>query len=276
MRANRETIITTVYVIVETICENLLQKPAQQQKLSDSEIITITICSALFFNSNHDKALSWLHQARYFSTMLSLSRYNRRVHRLKDVIEYCMEKIFQLFLYSDSYIEDSMPLPVCKRARASRNKKVRGRQYCGYSSSKREKFFGFRLHMVTDLQGIPVSIQILPGALHDLTPIYEITHCLPDNTTIFGDKAFTCQDVEKQLQKFFITLMPLRRKNQQNQWLMCDERIIKKNRRQIETSFSILSDVMGLNRLKARTLNGFLLKTYAGVLALIFHITLKP
>jgi hypothetical protein len=55
---------------------------------------------------------------------------------------------------------------------------------------------------------------------------------------------------------------------------MCDQRFIRENGHQIETSFSILSDMIGLNRLKARTLNGFLLKTYAAILALIFHIVL--
>jgi hypothetical protein len=274
MKTDRETTIITIYIIVETICEKLLLAPAQKQKLSDAQVTTIAICSALFFNSNHDKALAWLHRGNYFPVILSLSRYNRRVHRLKDFIEYCMEQVCQLFLTNDTYIEDSMPLPVCKRARASRNKKIRGKEYCGYCSSKNEKFFGFRLHMITTDEGIPVSIQILPGGFHDLTPVYEITCSLPDESTLLGDKAFSCAPVEENLKDFGITLMPKRKKNQKKQWLLCEERFIGENRRQIETSFSILSDVMGLNRLRARTLDGFLLKTYAAVLALIFHITL--
>jgi len=272
MPVDRETKITTIYIIVSTICGRLLKVPAQPQKLDDSELITIAICSALFFNSNHDKALSWLHQARYFPIMLSLSRYNRRVHRLKDVIEDCLKKVFEMFLNHSTYIEDSMPLPVCKRARASRNKKVRGKEYCGYCSSKKEKFFGFRLHMITTTQGIPVSIQILPGAYHDLTPIYEITNSLPDDSILLGDKAFSCDSVEKVLGTYGIFLMPIRRKNQKKQWFLHEQRFICENRHQIETAFSILSDVMGLNRLKARTLDGFLLKTYAAVLALIFYL----
>ena len=256
------------------ICEKLLEKPAQKQKLNDIEVITIAISSALFFNSNHDKALAWLFHARYFPTILSLSRYNRRVHNLKDIMEFCMEKIFDLFLNSETYITDSMPLPVCKRARARRNKKVRGREYCGYCAAKKEKFFGFRLHMIVNRDGVPVSVQILPGAFHDLTPLFEITYSLPKNSILLGDKAYNCQSIEKILKDAGITLMPFRKKNSKKQWFMCEQRFIRENRHQIETSFSILSDVMGLNRLKARTLNGFLIKTYASILALIFHIVL--
>ena len=47
------------------------------------------------------------------------------------------------------------------------------------------------------------------------------------------------------------------------------------NRKQIETSFSLLTEQMGLQQLKSRTLEGFLLKIYTAVLALIFHITTK-
>jgi len=41
-----------------------------------------------------------------------------------------------------------MPVPVCKRVRARRWRTVRGRTYCGYCPAKREKFFGWRLHLV--------------------------------------------------------------------------------------------------------------------------------
>ena len=88
---------------------------------------------------------------------------------------------------------------VCKRARASRNKKVRGREYYGYCVAKKEKFFGFRLHLIVDPDGLPVSLAILPAAYHDLTPLYEITSPLPQDTTVIGDKAYNCQLVESGL-----------------------------------------------------------------------------
>lgn len=194
---------------------------------------------------------------------------------MKDFIEFCFESISEIFLTGDLYIEDSMPVPVCKRVRACRNRKVQGREYCGYCAAKKEKFFGFRLHLVVDTKGVPVSLAIVPGAYHDLTPVYEISSPLPENSKVIGDKAFNSQRDEKGLNEFGISLMPIRRKDMKKQWSLFEERfIIREHREQIETSFSILSDVMGLNRLKATTLSGFILKVYAAVLALIFHITI--
>jgi len=185
-KTDKETLITTIYVVIDTLCQEILSVPAQKQKLSDAEIITIAICSALFFGSNHQKARVWLRVTGYFP-LLSLSRFNRRVHYLKDFIEFCFESLNELFLTGELYIEDSMPLPVCKRARASRNKKVKGREYYGYCAAQEEKFFGFRLHLVVETTGIPVSLAILPGAYYDLTPLYEITFPLPKNSTVIGD-----------------------------------------------------------------------------------------
>ena len=73
MKTDRDTLITTIYVVVETLCQKVLSSPPQKQKLTDAEIVTIAISSALFFNSNHDKALVWLHATGYFPEMLSLS-----------------------------------------------------------------------------------------------------------------------------------------------------------------------------------------------------------
>jgi len=71
MKTDRETMIITIYVIIDTLCQKLLFAPAQKQKLTDGEVITIAICSAIFFHSNHDKSLAWLRASGYFSEMLS-------------------------------------------------------------------------------------------------------------------------------------------------------------------------------------------------------------
>lgn len=80
-----------------------------------------------------------------------------------------------------------MPLPVCRRAQARRNKKVRGRDYCGYCASKREKFFGFRLYLVCTPEGLPVSFAVVAGGYHDLTPLHELTLALPLGACVFGE-----------------------------------------------------------------------------------------
>ena len=111
-----------------------------------------------------------------------------------------------------------MPLPVCKSARASRNKKVKGTIYYGHCAAKKEKFFGFRLHLIVDPDGIPVSFVVYPASYHDIRPMYEITYRVPKNSIILGDKAYNCEFLEKSILELGIILMPTRRKNMKKQW----------------------------------------------------------
>ena len=45
-----------------------------------------------------------------------------------------------LFATGVAYVLDSLPLPVCRRVRARRCRKMRGGDDCGYCAAKRERF----------------------------------------------------------------------------------------------------------------------------------------
>lgn len=77
------------------------------------------------------------------------------------------------------FIIDSLPVPVCKRARVRRCRKVRGLDYCGYCAAKREKFFGWRWHLIVNVQGVPVSWTLGEARFQDLTPLDELAFVLP-------------------------------------------------------------------------------------------------
>jgi len=112
------------------------------------------------------------------------------------------------------FIIDSMPLPVCKRVRAWRCRKVRGAEYCGYCAAKKEKFFGWRLHLVITPGGIPVSFDLVPAAFHDLTPVHELMERLPSGACIYADKGYNSADDEAWIAgETGIRLTPRRREN---------------------------------------------------------------
>jgi len=74
---------------------------------------------------------------------------------------------------------------------------VRGRIYCGYCAAKQEKFFGWRLQLVCTTEGVPVSFVLLPGSLHDLTPVHELLFGLPQGAKALGDKTLFSHDLAK-------------------------------------------------------------------------------
>jgi hypothetical protein len=154
-----------------------------------AEILTIGVIAAKYFRNHHERTLCLLSRLGYVHG-LSVSRFNRRLHTLRDWLYRVLVLISELYAHGDVFILDSMPLPVCKRARASRCRKVRGKAFCGYCAAKKEKFFGWRLHLLCTSTGIPVNVEILPAAEQDLTPIHELTFGLPEGASVLADKVY--------------------------------------------------------------------------------------
>jgi hypothetical protein len=152
--------------------------------------------------------------------------------------------------------------------RATRCRKVKGRLYYGYCAAKDEKFFGWRLHLVCTPTGLPVSFSLLPAALHDLTPVYELTFQLPSGALVVADKGYnSARDEASILAHTGVRLVVQRRDNMLPNTSV-DDRLIRQHRHLIETVNSQLG-AMGIQRLRARTNEGFLIKVHAALLALI-------
>jgi hypothetical protein len=154
-----------------------------------AEILTVGVVAAKYFQNHHERSLCVLTRLGYVRG-LSASRFNRRLHNLRDWLYRILILVTELYAKEEVFIIDSMPLPVCKRTRASRCKKVRGKVFCGYCAAKREKFFGWRLHLICTATGIPVHFEVLP-AEQDLTPIHELTYGLPVDATSSPTKAIS-------------------------------------------------------------------------------------
>lgn len=263
-----DQLIVTVFVVIADLCSVLKPPMKYRPQMSRAEIVLVAVVAALYFDNNQERALLVLRQCGYIPAdrCLSVSRYNRQLHQHADLVESCVEVLVWLAREGELFVIDSLPVPVCRRKRARRCRKVRGRIYCGYCAAKDEKFFGFRLHLVCTPGGLPVAFQLLPAALHDLTAIYELSYELPAAAKLLGDKAFNDATAEATLLENGLRLVPIRRSNMQpNTW--DDDYDLRHYRRRIETVISQL-EAMGLERLRATTLGGLAIKINASLLAL--------
>jgi hypothetical protein len=265
--------IITVYVVFDQMSDTFLGKVKYQPKMTPAEIMTVAVVAARYFNNNLERGLLMMREAGYIPAprCLSVSRFNRQLHRCASFFGFCLQTLMELARGGEVFIIDSEPVPVCKRKRARRCRKVRGRLFCGYCAAKDEKFFGWRLHLVCTPDGVPASFTLLPGALHDLTPIYELTYDFPAGATFYGDKGYNSGPDETELQTYELRLIPIRKKNMTPHTLW-DEYLLDQYRKGIETVNSQLES-MGLQRLRARTNEGFEIKVHSSLLAL-YHTQL--
>jgi hypothetical protein len=101
--------------------------------VSDAEVLTVAVVAAAFFGNHHARALA-ISRATGYQRGLSTSRFSRRVHALADWLALLLDVLVALFAHGPAaicdFINDSMPISVCKRVRARRCRTVQGRAYC--------------------------------------------------------------------------------------------------------------------------------------------------
>lgn len=263
-----DTRIVTIYVILDDLLRALGHRTDPRARTSDSEVLTVGVVAACQFANHHERALCILRGMGYLSGPLSISRFNRRFHALAHRLSDALDLLAMLCTTGELFIIDSMPLPVCRRARASRCRKLRGGEYYGYCAAKDEKFFGWRLHLIITPDGIPVSFDLVPAAYHDLTPMHELMERLPSGATVYADKGYNSAEDEAWLDgELGIRLIPWRRAKMVPNTL--EEMYgLQQHRRRIETVNSQLA-AWGTQQLHARTHDGWVLKVLASLVALL-------
>jgi Transposase DDE domain len=261
-----DTLIVTAFVITDDLMSALGHHSHACAHAPDAEVVTVAIAAAACFQNHQERALCVLRGLGYLSGSLSISRFNRRIHALADWLLLLLDTLGALFSHGEAFIIDSMPVPVCRRVRAGRCRKVRGRAYCGWCAAKREKVFGWRLHLVCTPAGVPVAFDLLPAGLHDLTPIHELTVGLPAGASVYGDKAYNSHTDEATiLAETGVRLVPIDKANMApNSWEEVEG--LWQYRKGIESVNSQMT-AWGIQRLHARTNEGFAIKVHATVLA---------
>jgi hypothetical protein len=114
-----DTMIITSYVVIDDMMRSLNHRSHILAKVTDAEVLTVAVVAAKYFHNNHERALWALTRLGYLSGPLSTSRFNRRLHALCDWLQLTLDTLGELFASGAVFIIDSMPLPVCRRERAS-------------------------------------------------------------------------------------------------------------------------------------------------------------
>jgi hypothetical protein len=117
-----------VYCLCDDLLKALYYAEDPQCQMSDAEVMTTAIVSALFFGGNHEKARQFLQEGGYIPQMLSKSLFNRRWHRSADLFWALFNMLGETWkqLNEDSlYIVDSFPVAVCDNYRFSSKRQIR-------------------------------------------------------------------------------------------------------------------------------------------------------
>ena len=204
--------------------------------------------------------------------MLSPSRFNRRLHRVKGLFLTLFAFLGEHWkdLNSESvYIIDSFPIASCDNIRIKRSWRYQGEDYRGYIASKKRYFYGLRLHLVVTAHGEPVECFLIPGEASDTGALQWYQFELPAGSKILGDKAFNVYAIEDDLASIGIELCPLRKKNSTRAISSAETYLRELHRKYIETAGSLITKRFP-KTIHAVTPEGFELKLVLFLLAYSF------
>ncbi len=268
--------LTMLFIFVDDFCkvfephwnQILLESKGENSRnrktiLSLSEMLTIL----LFFHLGHFKNFKSYYKfleeyhKKEFPNLIS---YNRFVE-LKSSCAIPLLVFFQLLSAQcdgESFI-DSTHLAVCHNKRELSHKTFKG--LAKKSKSTMGWFFGFKLHMIVNKYGHPISFDITRATTDDRKA--------PDNIfqkifgKLYGDKGYIGKPFFERMKEKTIQIITAIRKDMKPQ-IMTKEDSIKLGKRSIiESTFNVLKNILNMQHTRHRSPKNFAINIVSSICA---------
>jgi transposase len=255
------------------------RKNVSKMKMKDEDIITMSIVGEMM---GVDSERGWYgycvkNFGEVFGEFCERSRYNRIRRNLYAVIRQIFDEIVNILGIGEVAVVDSAPVPVCKFGRARFHKiyKGYGASY-GRCVSKKETYYGYKLHVVCSLEGYPLKYVLTSASTDDREPVAELAEGLP-LWALLADKGYIGRKFTDLLFKetgvhIFTPSRSNAKKPNMPRYL---RRAVFKRRRRVETFFSQLSDQFNFQRVRAKSLWGLITRLNCKFLAFIVSVFLN-
>lgn len=280
---NMETVLTIIFVQIDDWyqargCHLMKGKVGSKPEFSDSEVITLMVTEDYLPYPGETQYLEFI-RANYlplFPKLLDQSQFNRRARALRHLVE-AMRRDWLMELGVDQathYLIDTKPIPVVGYKRSKSRSDFRGSADYGYCVSRKLSYFGYKLVMITTLDGLPVVYDLVPANIEERQAAEAILDQVAQ-AEILGDKGFLGVEWQAQmLEQTGNTILTPKRKNQKIQHPAGFEGLLNRIRERIEGVFHELQNTgRNLERLLAKTVTGLVTRVIAKVTAhLLKHI----
>jgi len=276
MNLDKNTILTITFTLVDEIMKEphiakRLIRPGVKPKLTDSEIITISMYQELIGENREDHFFR-LHGEElksYFPHINERSRYNRRKRDLGQVFTLIKKSLGVILgLYQVKTVAiDSAPVPVVGYKRDKKHTDFTDAEY-GYCSSKALKYFGFKLHSLVSMCGSIIDYCLTHAASYDDQVVEEFLEKNKQTIDeVFGDKAYVSQELKKLLREYMgVWLYTPKKKNAKNTTQHLN-RQQSKLRLMVETVNAQLQEQFKLSKHYAKSKWGLLTRISAKITA---------
>src|SRR5947209_18594851 len=201
MIADFAELCTYIYVLVDELYQRVSapydQRPGPRSAFTDSELITLTLAAELLGLDAETRFLAYVRRNHLalFPLLPERSRYNRRRRQLIEVTNRLrgglMERLWRVLEAEgrDLAVIDSVPVPVVGYHHAAGEHRWWGEADFGRVPSKKQRVYGFKLHLLIAHRGLLLDFALAPANHNDGALSAQL---LADKVglTVLGDKGY--------------------------------------------------------------------------------------
>ena len=204
-----EDTITRWYVLVDDAYRRILARRGRPLRASgpsptfaDSEVITVALIIETFFQGHEEVGYAFVRQylSALFPHLLDLDRFNIRRRDLCGLIEAIRCDLRdQIIDRSDPIrLVDSAPITLMTYTRGDASQSAIGKAYFGVITSKKGKFFGWRVHTTVTGDQLIDDWMVAPASVPDPQALAALVEHRR-NLTLIGDKIYNDVGLEERL-----------------------------------------------------------------------------
>ena len=242
----------------------------------NSEMLTLMLAIDFFEFTSERRYVAFVraNYLRLFPHLLTQSQYNRRARQLGALLnalrqDWASELGVQL---ENHFLLDTTPVIAVGYRRTKHQSDFLGSAAYGYCAARRMKYFGYKLAMLTTLDGTPYAFELLPANTDEREAADEILDSLPPNSHVWSDKGFIGEEWQAQWAETGRHIWTTKRENQLSQNPPAFDQLLNRVRERVEGAFDILKEGgRSVEHTLAHTIEGLCSR----ILAKISGVTLR-
>jgi hypothetical protein len=261
-----ESLLTIIYVLVDDWYQVKGQamvsgKPGVKPRFSDSEMLTLMLAQDFIPYPGETQFVGFVHAnlGHLFPQLIDQSQFNRRGRGLVGLLERLRREWLVDLTGGDvkQVLLDTKPVPVMGHKRSKRHSDFAGSASYGYCAGRNLHYFGYKLVLLTDLDGLPLVYDLVPANVDERQAAESVLWRVSD-CDVFGDKGFLSDAWQAEVrQQTGNRVWTAKRTNQTAQNPATFDRLLNRIRERIEGTFHQLQNTgRNLERLLAKTVHG--------------------
>lgn len=260
------TLLTIIFVLVDDWYQQyghrlVPRTPGPQPTFSESEMLTLLLAIDYFPYPGEQQFLGFMraNHLALFPKLLSQSQFNRRARCLEGLMEELRRFWVQQMgaHFEQTLLMDTKPLPVVGYKRNKRHSDFEGSATYGHCESRKMKYFGYKLVVLSTLSGTPLVYSLVP-AHTDEREAAETVLCFVRGCDVLADKGFIGEQWQEQVRRETGNrVFTAKRENQHQQNPQAFDRLLYHFRARIEGVFNEVQNTgRNLERLLRKKVSG--------------------